>query len=685
MNYYSFLRKQTAIDFSSNLDATNGDVNIANVVDTHQEESQTHKSKTTVTSVAAGAVRNTFLVASTAVTAIQPLKNPNDKTATYQENEAAMKDTAKKSETNISQITDETVIASNLNFANDLNISSGSGYKPPSSADATAIPLNRGNKPPSSADATAIPLNRGNKPPSTADATAIPLNRGNINATPSFPNGNSLPLNKGNIIITSSNLSAGSNGTGNLNINSANGTIINNAVENDSNFTLLEKKSPNIFSAFSNGFVQLVSASMPDFTPWEAKKDSKEGKAKSQRENDSLGHEAHRIDFDNDNFCGNFCAFFPNHFPSKTFNNFKNSPSSAQNASSLLFASLQDDSRRGLWSSAPKPVLAKNAVRVFLTPKPTFESELRQGTLTLSAGVGNMAVDTAYAEYDLYKAIKDLADAKKNLNHIETLHKSGKADSDAVSDAKTNLIMATANVALADLKLAAAAAKTAESAKTLGFYADLTLTRTGQKTNTNSSNAQEVGSNILAKNNILINSGANLSGVLGAGSPCLGGASLCQQTMGVDNQGNTNIKGSIASTDGSINIISAGDTNITALKSTSSSATKSEGFTQTITLASSAAGTAKIFDQLINNLSASIGAGVNKSKSDSSSTAYDNTQLTAANGEIKINSRDDTTIKGANLLAENLTLNTGDNLSSEVLLPIPLMDRLDRIPSTEET
>ena len=243
MNYYSFLRKQTAIDFSSNLDATNGDVNIANVKDTHEEKSQTHKSSTTLTSIAAASVRNTFLIASTTMTAIQPLKNPNDKTATYQENEAAMKDTAKKSETSISQISDETVIASNLNFANDLNISSGSG-----------------------------------------------------NATPSFPNGNSLPLNKGNIIITSSNLSAGSNGTGNININSANGTIINNAVENDSTFTLVEKKSPNIFAAFSNGFVQLVSASMPDFTPWEAKKDSKEGKAKSQRENDSLGHEAHRID-----------------------------------------------------------------------------------------------------------------------------------------------------------------------------------------------------------------------------------------------------------------------------------------------------------------------------------------------------------------------------------------------------
>ncbi len=34
--------------------------------------------------------------------------------------------------------------------------------------------------------------------------------------------------------------------------------------------------------------------------------------------------------------------------PSPAFNNFKNSPSLAQNASSLLFASLQDDSRQPL-------------------------------------------------------------------------------------------------------------------------------------------------------------------------------------------------------------------------------------------------------------------------------------------------------------------------------------------------
>jgi len=115
------------------------------------------------------------------------------------------------------------------------------------------------------------------------------------------------------------------------------------------------------------------------------------------------------IDFANDNFCD----FFLNRFPSSAFKNnphsllnsslnfknFKNNPSSAQNASSSFnqnsFSSaqentnstqhasslfcgktsfcLEDDSRQPLRrfvSLASEGVLAKNAVRIFLTPKP---------------------------------------------------------------------------------------------------------------------------------------------------------------------------------------------------------------------------------------------------------------------------------------------------------------------------
>ncbi len=680
----------------------NGDVAIVNVKDSHQENSQTHKSKTTFTSLAAGAVRNYFLAASTIVTGATILKNPFDKQETYKENEAAMKDTLKKSQTQISQITDETIIASDLNFAGNLNISAGN-----------------------------------------------------------------------NTNITSSNLNAG----GDLNINSANTTTISTAAENDSTFTLTEKKSPNIFAAFSNGFTQLFAAAMPDFTFWEAKKGKGKDKAKTQRENDSLDHNPHRIDFNtatadksktqamvegytisnNDpdemaydldltkittqtktNIASNLSAGNDLNITSNNQNSSGGSSENPTNIGNLIIASnlaannninlnslngstiitsAQDESFRATSTvdqtyndisfSADRGRLAVNSNSKILeedtktTTKTQIssqlfsgnninintqdnidilssnlnsnnqinlnslegninilansntilsEKEIREGTLTLSAGIGHVAVDVAYAEYDLIKATRNVADAKKNLNHIETLHKQGKADDEALSDAKTNLAIAGLNLLLADLKVAAASAKAAESTKTLGFYADATLTRTGQKTNMNSSNIDEIGSNLLATNSININSGSL----------------LVNPELNRD-LGNTNIKGSIQSNNGDINITSANNTNITALKSTSSSSTKSEGFSTTLTLASSANVSTKIFEQLINNLSASIAAGSNKSNSDSRDTTYTNTILSAQNGNLKINSGNDTTIKGANLLAQDLTINTQNNLIIESL------------------
>ena len=103
--------------------------------------------------------------------------------------------------------------------------------------------------------------------------------------------------------------------------------------------------------------------------------------------------------------------------------------------------------------------------------------------------------------------------------------------------------------------------------------------------------------------------------------------------------------------------------NITALKSTSSSATKSEGFTQSITLGASYGPSPA--QQAAESLMAQI--SVRSSKSDASSATYDNTTLSAQNGALIINSGNDATIKGVNLLAENLTLNTQNNLSIESL------------------
>ncbi len=666
----------------------NGDVAIINVKDSHQESLETHKSRTTLTSIVAGSVKNTFLIASTAITAVTILKNPFDKQATYKENEAAMKDTLKNESTHISQITDETIIASNLNFTGNLNISSGN-----------------------------------------------------------------------NTNITSSNLNAGNN----LNINSTNATTINTAAENDSTFTLTEKKSPNIFAAFSNGFVQLFAAAMPDFTFWEAKKGKEKEKAKTQRENDSLGHQAHRIDFDtrtadkskaqamiegytisnndasemaydldlnktttrtktniasnlsagnnlnitstnNDNLiiASNLAAnnninlnslngrttitsagnesFFANSNVDQKYNDISFSANRgrlAVNSNSKIY---EEDTKTTTITQIASQLISGNNINInakdnidilssnlnsnnqinltstngninILANSNTVlsEKEIREATLTLSAGIGHVAVDAAYAGDDLVKANSALNDAKENLTRIKNLYAEGKAEKDAVDDAKLNVDIAKLNVVLAGIKLAAAVEKARGSTFTLGFYADASLTRTGDKTNINSSNIDEIGSNLFANNTINISSGLLLA------------TNDLRLTTG--EAGNTNIKGTIQSQNGDINITSRNDTNITALKSTSSSSTKSEGFTQTITIGASYGASAA--QQAAESLMAQL--SVRSSKSDNSNVNYTNTTLTAQNGNLKINSGNDTTIKGANLLSQDLTLNTQNNLTIESL------------------
>ncbi len=182
-------------------------------------------------------------------------------------------------------------------------------------------------------------------------------------------------------------------------------------------------------------------------------------------------------------------------------------------------------------------------------------SETKTGTLTLSAGVGNTVVDTGYAEYDVIQAAKAVADAKKSLNHMETLERSGQASSEAVEDAKINLAISVANLALAELKLAASAAKVAGSANTLGFYADLKLSIDGSKTNTNTNSSVAVASNIKSNGNLIISSGMSL---LDSNSDLIAGT-----------VGNTTITGSnISSEAGDINIASKNNTTINASKDT---------------------------------------------------------------------------------------------------------------------
>ena len=283
--------------------------------------------------------------------------------------------------------------------------------------------------------------------------------------------------------------------------------------------------------------------------------------------------------------------------------------------------------------------------------------ETKEGTLTLSVGIGNAHVDTAYAEYDALEAARNLADAKKELTHMKTLRDNGQADDEAVKDAEINLTIAVANLILAEMKLAASAKKSTASCATsacTGFYGDIKLNITGTKTNSNTTTATSVSSNLNAKNNILITSGLDL---LPTAAELIAGTS-----------GNTNITGSnINSADGDINITSKNNTTITASKDTLSQGTTSKTWTENLTLASSADGSGGALDNMVNNLAISLGAGISRTKSDTNSTIYNNSQLNALNGEIKITSLNNTKLSGINLTSEDITINTVNNLTVESL------------------
>jgi filamentous hemagglutinin len=274
-------------------------------------------------------------------------------------------------------------------------------------------------------------------------------------------------------------------------------------------------------------------------------------------------------------------------------------------------------------------------------------SQIKEGTLTLSAGIGNAHVDTAYAQYDLIEAARNVADAKKQLNHMETLYKNGEADADAVSDAKTNLAISMANLTLARLKLAASAAKSAGSVESIwtGFYGDLRLSVAGFKTNSTTNSSTAVASNILSNGNLTINSG-------------MGGLSS-------SDSGNTTITGSsLKSQVSDIEITSRNNTIINASKDTYSQGATTKAWNESITLAttnSGGAGTA--IDNAVNAASIALGAGMSRSKLDTNSTTYNNSSLTADSGTIKINTLNNATLKGTNLLAQDIILNTAGNLT----------------------
>ncbi len=639
--------------------STTGDVNIYNVADLDYTRSESHSSRTTLSSVAAGIIQVTAASVGGAITYFNPLKTPDKKVEELKQNNEDSKNIPQKTETHININSNETLIASNINFNNI-----------------------------------------------------------NINTTEKNTN------------ITSSNLTS----TDSTTITSGDSTNILTAVENDYTYALNEKKTPSIAAALSNGVVKIFNSAMPSFGH------SKSDNTESNDQVKELAYDTDKSKIETTtktNIASNLTTnsgdliitSANNNLISGSNLNSGNNLNLTSTAGTTTITSVADQTststedvdqnynklslnyNRGRASADSESKveeekttttttaqkqselaavgniavtakgdlnilssnLSTNAGEISLTSQEgnvnilalanaiSTTSETKTGTLTLSAGVGNTVVDTAYAEYDLIQATKAVADAKNNLNHMQTLQNNGQATNDAVEDAKINLAISLANLVLSELKLAASAAKVAGSAETLGFYADLKLSIDGSNTNTNSSTS--VASNINSNGNLIISSGVNL---LDSNSDLIAGT-----------VGNTTITGaSISSSEGDINITSKNNTVINASKDTYNASTKSSSWSENITLGSTVAGGAAL-DAMIKAAQISLGLAMSKSKSDTASTTYNNSQLTANNGNINITSNGtassgsqtggDTAIKGANILGQDVTITSNGNLSVESL------------------
>ncbi len=656
----------------ASLTSTVGDVNIYNVADLDYSRSESHSSRTTWSSVGAGIIQTAAAGTSGLVSYFNPVKTPDQKINDLQENNEASKSIPQKTNTNININSNETIIASNLNFTN-LNINSNKNTNVTSSnlaatdsatitsGDSTNILTAVENdysytfnekKTPSIAAAlsnsvvkivnSAMPSFGHSKSDNTDSNNQIKelvydtdkfkietTNKTNIASNLSAALGDISITSNGNNLISGSNLSGGRN----INLTSTTGsTTITSAADQKSISTEDVNQEYNKISGnYNRGRVSVDSESSVAEEKTTTTTTTQKQSTISAANNINITSNKDLNILSSDLTAGT-------------------NPSTSDTATS---GTINLTSREG------------NVNVLALADTISTSSETKTGTLTLSAGVGNTVVDTAYAEYDVIQAAKAVADAKKNLNHMETLQNNGQATNDAAEDAKINLAISVANLALAELKLAASAAKVAGSAASLGFYADLKLSIDGSKTNTNSNSSVSVASNINSNGNLIISSGMSL---LNSNSDLIAGT-----------VGNTTITGSnISSESGDINIASKNNTVINASKDTYNSSTKSNSWSENITLGSTVAGGTAL-DAMIKAAQISLGLAMSKSKSDTASTTYNNSQLTASNGSINITSNGttstpdgsqsggDTTIKGANILGQDVTITSNGNLSVESL------------------
>ncbi len=257
-----------------------------------------------------------------------------------------------------------------------------------------------------------------------------------------------------------------------------------------------------------------------------------------------------------------------------------------------------------------------------------------QTTITAGVKIGNAYVDVAYAADAVVKAGEELKNAKDELDRIEQLYKEGKASKDAVEDAKLNVAMATVNLANATVAAAASVAGAATAAGTsfgTGMYASVFMNYDTNSTKSTEQSLWNTSSNVIADNgNITFNAGNDM---LQEGS-------------------------NVFAQNGTATYDIGNDLILRAIADTFFSETKSENLSGGVS---------------VGNNAVQINIGAGESTSRTRSTTYNNSQTIAKN--ILINTGNNATFSGANILAQknengnggNLTMNIGNNLTIESL------------------
>lgn len=270
-------------------------------------------------------------------------------------------------------------------------------------------------------------------------------------------------------------------------------------------------------------------------------------------------------------------------------------------------------------------IIAKNNLNIS-DAKNSQSVSSYQEKITLDTGVqvGNAYVDAGNAVIDALKATKEIKDSYDKLEKIKDLRDQGMASSKAVDRAEYQVVLALVNAGLSTANAMQAVGNAGVAASTslfTGFYGSIYADISKLKSTSTTESSQSIASNLIANNSINLASG----------------------------NGDINITGSnLSSINSDLNLNSMlGNINIKAGESTYSQSSKSNSRNL-----GGSVGT--------NGVSANI--GFSEAQSSIDQTTFTNSQISAINGNLNINTNQDLKIFGANLLSKNVNLNIGNNL-----------------------